>query len=296
MLQKDLPDMIASRSGAEPSRRGDRWRSAGAVECVLVAVLIAGVSPTVVGQGDPLAQARLHYNAAQYDEAIAAATAARTQPGQEDAAALVLGRSHIERFRRSADPDDLSAAREALRSLDPASLVPRDRTDFIVGLGETLFFESSFGPAAEIFESVLDTAIETVPGGRERLLDWWATAIDRVASRAGAGERAARYGTVVDRMKAELVVNPGSAAAAYWLAAGTRGLGDLEGAWQAAIAGWVRAVLTPDRGAALRADLDRLVVQAIIPERARQDGPREDEMLVALTQQWEEVKDRWTKR
>src|SRR5919107_1617843 len=67
--------------------------------------------------------------------------------------------------------------------------------------------------------------------------------------------------------------DPSSAAAAYWVAAAARGLGQLDRAWQAAMAAWVRTGLTQDRAAALRADLDRLVVTAIIPGRPPQPRP-----------------------
>ena len=73
---------------------------------------------------------------------------------------------------------------------------------------------------------------------------------------------------IVERMRSELALDPGSSPASYWLAAAARGTGYLDRAWQAAIAGWVRASLARDRGAALRADLDRLATEAIIPERA----------------------------
>ena len=46
-------------------------------------------------------------------------------------------------------------------------------------------------------------------------------------------------------MSAELATDGGSAPASYWLAVAARGTGDLERAWQAAIAGWVRASLAP---------------------------------------------------
>ena len=61
-------------------------------------------------------------------------------------------------------------------------------------------------------------------------------------------------------------------------------------AWDAAQAGWVRAPLTGDRGAALRADLDRLVVSAIVPDRA---SVRATARRIALRSQWEQFKDRW---
>ena len=58
--------------------------------------------------------------------------------------------------------------------------------------------------------------------------------------------------------------------ATYWLAAGARGIDDLPRALGAAVAGWVRAGTFGARGEALRDDLDRLIVQVILPERAQQ--------------------------
>ena len=50
------------------------------------------------------------------------------------------------------------------------------------------------------------------------------------------------------------------------------------------MAGWVRAPMGDDRGQALRADLDQLVLQAIIPERVRAMalGDRDREKAEAL--------------
>ena len=90
-------------------------------------------------------------------------------------------------------------------------------------------------------------------------------------------------------MRDELTAVPGSAAAAYWLAAAARAQGDLQAAWDAVEAGWVRASLAADRGAALRADLDRLMLVAIVPERARALAQPED----TLRLDWENFKERW---
>ena len=78
-------------------------------------------------------------------------------------------------------------------------------------------------------------------------------------------------------MEAELRRDSASGPANYWLAAAARAVGDLDRAWSAASAGWIRASLAPDRGVALRADLDRLVTQAIIPDRAARLPQRERE-------------------
>jgi hypothetical protein len=73
-----------------------------------------------------------------------------------------------------------------------------------------------------------------------------------------------------------------------------RGAGDLDRAWAAASAGWIRAVAARDRGVALRTDLDRLVTQAIIPDRAAR-GPARDrrQVTASLTADWESFKKVW---
>ena len=92
-------------------------------------------------------------------------------------------------------------------------------------------------------------------------------------------------------MHDELSAHPGSATASYWLAAASVGKGDAQAAWDAAEAGWVRAPLASDRGTTLRADLDRLVLRAIVPERARALAQPPD----ALRLEWERFKDKWKK-
>jgi hypothetical protein len=98
-------------------------------------------------------------------------------------------------------------------------------------------------------------------------------------------------------MEEEVAENPGSTAAGYWLAAAARASGNLDRAWHAAQAGWLRAVLADDRGVALRADLDRLVTEALVPERAAKLSGRVDskEAQSALLQEWEAFKRAWTK-
>ena len=92
-------------------------------------------------------------------------------------------------------------------------------------------------------------------------------------------------------MREEIAARPSNGTAAYWLAASAQAQGDLQAAWDAAQAAWVRAPLASDRGAALRADLDRLVLRAIVPDRAKILGQPAD----GLRAQWEEFKERWKK-
>src|SRR2546426_6441315 len=122
-------------------------RVAAAIVMVLVAAGMASAAdPT------PLARARMLYNAADYDGAIAAAMVARGQPATADAAALVEARAHLERYRRDADAADLTAARDALGTIRAAVLSPRDQVDFLVGLGQSPYLTDLFGPAADLFD------------------------------------------------------------------------------------------------------------------------------------------------
>jgi len=96
----------------------------------------------------------------------------------------------------------------------------------------------------------------------------FAGALDRDAQARPPAERYAVYVRIGQRMNEEAAKDPGSSAARYWIIAAARNAGDLDRAWSGAIAAWILAPLGHDRGATLRADLERLVVQAIIPERA----------------------------
>jgi hypothetical protein len=240
---------------------------------------------------DLLTLARLLYNQRQYEAAITAAEQGRQVPARADSADLIAARAYLERFREDSAPDNLVSARERLRRLDPQRLVPRERVEFVVGLGEALFLDGSFGAASDLFDSILAGSGELPPASREQVLDWWATAVDRGVRLRPDIERQGPYQQIRQRMQQELTARPGSRAAADWAAAAARGQGDLDAAWNAAQAGWVRAPLADDRGVALRADLDRLVSVAIVPERARVLAQPPD----ALRLEWEQFKQRWTK-
>ncbi|MBA2301316.1 MAG: hypothetical protein H0W08_01630 [Acidobacteria bacterium] len=259
-------------------------------------ILLIVLSADLPGQQDALNESRRLYNAGQFESAESAARLAMQQPATANSARVLLGRIHLERFRKSPSELSLEDARKALREVDPALLDTRERLELTVGFGETLFLEDRFGAAAEMFAPVLEASSALGPGAHERVLDWWATSVDRQAQARPMAERPAIYVSVIQRMTAELWRDPGSAPAGYWLVAAARGSGDLDTAWSAAMAGWVRATLSHDRGGMLRGDLDRLVVQAIIPERAARLSPRDpSRALTGLLSDWEAFKAGWTK-
>lgn len=270
------------------------------VACAGAALAAAtnGRDPSKPERPDPMARARALYNQGHYEGAIESATQARENPDTRDAALLILGRAGLERFRYTADPNDLTHAREALRAVDASMLSTRDRTDLLVGVGEALYFDEQFRPAADVFESMLDGDTDLSAVARDQVLDWWATATDRYVRNLPTSERGDAYDHLIDHMEGELRRDSGSAAAAYWLAAAAFARGKVERAWNAAISGWVRGLMTPDRGAALRPDLDRLVREAIIPERVRRlpvAGTKEGEQATAgMLAEWELVKEKWS--
>jgi tetratricopeptide (TPR) repeat protein len=262
---------------------------------LLAAVLLASAAP--LAATDLLAEARRLYNLGQYDDAERVARDAAANVALVDRARVVLGRIHLERYRRSADPADLASARTALRAADTRALDARERLELTIGLAEALYLEDRFGAAAELFESALEHAGSLGPAAHDRVLDWWATALDRLAQRQQQEkERAAVYGRIVTRMGRELQQDPGSSPGGYWLSAGLRGCGELDRALDAALAGWVRAIHARDRGAAVRADLDRLVIQAILPERAARLPSREQKAALAgMLGEWEAFKEQWSR-
>ena len=271
----------------------------GRILSVLAVVAAVAAGPGARGaegarKPDPLAAARRFYNLAQYDQAIDAAREAAARPATMPAARLILGRSRLERYRQTQSPRDLDDARADLRAVDPAALDPRERIELQVGLGELLFFEDRFGAAAELLGPVVDQAPTLAPEARARALDWWATSLDRYAQSLPAADRAAIHARVIAKMEEELRRDPASAPAGYWIAAVSRASGDLDRAWAAAQAGWVRATLAHDRGVALRTDLDKLVTEGIIPDRAAKAVSRDRrQAAAALTTEWENFKKIW---
>jgi hypothetical protein len=266
---------------------------------VLTAVLAAALGPDApraegAGKPDPLAAARQFYNLAQYDQAIESAAAAASHPPSAAAAHLIMGRSRLERYRETGVQSDLEDARADLRAVEPALLDARERTELQVGLGELFYLEERFGAAAELLAPIVEQAASQAPDARVRALDWWATSLDRQAQALPASDRAPVYARLISRMEEELRRDPASAAAGYWIAASARALGDLDRAWSAAMAGWVRASLGHDRGLALRGDLDKLVTEGIIPDRAAKAPARERRQVQAtLTAEWETFKANW---
>jgi tetratricopeptide (TPR) repeat protein len=246
----------------------------------------------------PLDPVRQLYNQGRYDQAIPAAAKLATG-ASADVANVLLGRSYLERFRKTRDEADLVAAREALRLVRPAPLSPGDRSDYLVGLGELLYLQESFGPAVEMFRTALDSGRDLGSAAVERTFDWWATALDRQAQSGVADDRDGIYRAIRDRALLELGRMPGSVAASYWIASSNRYLGDLTKAYDAAVAGWIRAPFGEERGLALRADLDQLVIEAIIPERVRvlaSTDPDRERAAAALRTAWEAVKRDWPNR
>lgn len=256
-------------------------------------ILVAGLCLLGAAPPNPLVRARQYYNQQQYDAAIAAAHQARLNPALADAAGLVLGRAHLERYRGTDDAADLAAARDALVGIDATRLTARDRQDLAVGYGELLYYGGRFGAAAEMFGVALSSLDPARSSDQEALLDWWAIALDREAQPAGEAARVRIYARIVARMEDRATADPPSAVAMYWLAAAAAGAGDPDRGWHAAIAAWIRAPLAAVPRAALRADLEQLVQQVIIPMRARAaaEGADASPAVAAMQSEWDAVKE-----
>jgi hypothetical protein len=259
-------------------------------------LLVATAASAAPADRSALARARAAYNEGRYDAAIGAARNAVHEGNDSDAARVVLGRALLERYRQGSDARDLQEARNVLRRADATKLPPADRAELLVGLGQWLFFTDRFGPAAELFEVAAARPLTGGDGARDRVLDWWASALDREAQTNAVG-RDRLYSRIFDRMEQALADDPGSVAANYWLVASARAIGDFDRAWQAAMAGWVRSALSGARGSTLRSDLDRLVLTSVIPERARElaavGNNNQRQAADTMVTTWEQFKADW---
>ncbi len=151
-----------------------------------------------------------------------------------------------------------------------------------------------FGAAAELFDTALTRSSLLTARRSRQLLDWWATALDREAQTRPQERRSRVFDRIAARMEDELRQDPFNPVANYWLAVAARGSGDPERAWNAAVAGWVRSSLAPEKAQTLREDLDRLVAQALIPERAHLRPVREQqEAMATFRAEWDLVKEQW---
>jgi hypothetical protein len=254
----------------------------------VAALLSLGAAPQ-----NPLVRARQLYNQEQYDGAIAAAGDARSRADLADAAAVVLGRALLERYRSASDAADLAAARESLVAVDTSRLVARDRLELLIGLGELLYFEGHYGAAAELFDAALGGTDAGDDVNRERVLDWWAMSLDHEAQASPDIERRRIYARMLERVEAAAAGEQPSAAAMYWVAAAAAGRDDFGRAWHAAIAAWVRAPMAAGSRASLRADLERLVQQVIIPGRAvtRASAADPKQTIAAMQSEWNAIKE-----
>ena len=216
------------------------------------------------------ADARKLYNQALYELAIKAATEARQAGDAVDEASLIFARAHLERFRQTRDAHNLTrGAGGAERASTPRGCPREAQAEFTLALGQWLFLADKFRAAAELFDSPRPgstawdrrRAIACSTGGRRRSI-----------GRRRKIRRTARRSTSASSIgwRTSFACNPGRPRPATGLPAAARSIGDTDRAWHAALAGYLRARVAPDRGVALRADLDRLVATAVIPERARQ--------------------------
>jgi hypothetical protein len=269
---------------------------------VATALVIGGICLCVPmgahAQGN-LARARRLYNTGNFDAAIRVAAPSRTRPDTASSAALIIARARLERFRRTAGPEDLSAARTELATLNTQNLSRQELIEWQIGLAQTLYFENELGPASEWFRTLIPSVRTQLPAAEtEKLIEWWAGATSRLAESLSGTARVDKYRELLTMMELELERDPLSRSATFWISVASRGVGDVDRAWNTAVAGWIRAGGLAG-GEQLRADIERLVLQTIIPERAQmRTGQRLDTKttaaeITALTDEWRNVLRRW---
>ena len=260
---------------------------------------LATLWPGLAAAQSDLERARTLYNAGQLDDAIALAAVAKNKSSAAQSATLIAARARLERFRQKNDSEDLVGARADLVSLNPRTLAPQEVIEWQIGLGTALLLENQPGAAAEMFSTVLPSARgKLTPEEYDKLLEWWASTLSRVAESHSGSRREDAYVAMLAALRGELERDPLSRPAAYWVVVAVRGTGDFDGAWNAALSGWIRAGAQPE-SQQLRNDLDRFVIQTLIPERAQArtgqllDAKPTQIEIAAITEQWRALVDQW---
>jgi hypothetical protein len=273
--------------------------TANCARAVLLYALLSVAAPSAAAGQSDLEKARAMYNGGRFEESIAAAAAAKHKPDSVPSATLIEARARLERFRQNGDAADLGAARAALVSLNPRVLAPQEIIEWQIGIGTALFLENQPGPAAEMFATVLPAARERLsPAELEKLVEWWASTVARVAESQTGAARKDAYTAMLSAVRQELERNPLSWPASYWLVVAARGAGNLDDAWNAAITAWIRVGSQPE-GVQVRGDLERFVTQTLIPERAqartgqRLDSKTTESEIAAQTEQWRALVEHW---
>jgi len=250
-------------------------------------------------EADPLTRARQAYNLQQFDRALVLAQEAKRTPVLANSASVVAARSLLQRFRRSGDVADVELARQTMLLVDASRLSRSESAELHLGMAELLYVDDQFGAATELFEVALDRPGMVADAQRDRVLEWWAASLDHEAQLAPDSHRLIRYRRMLTRLEREAVRGSASPVVAYWLAAAARGADDLDRAWSLAIAAWIQApTVAGSRAAALRADIERLMVDAIIPERSRHSASDADPQALkaALAAEWTAIKGKWGSR
>ena len=256
--------------------------------------------PAAAAAQSDLERARTLYNAGQFDESIAAAAVAKKKTAAAPSATLIAARARLELFRQKNDPQDLVAAREDLVCTEPAASLRR-RKSSSGRLASAPRCSSTISPARPptCSRPCCRPRARVCPVAEfDKLLEWWASTLSRVAESQSGTARREAYAAMLSAVRGELERDPLSRPTAYWVVVAARGAGDFDGAWNAAVTGWIRAGSQPD-GHQLRSDLDRFVTQTLIPERAQaRTGQRLDAKatlgeISALTDQWRAIGEQW---
>lgn len=275
------------------------WTALQRVPATLVLGVVCICAPTAANAQGNLARARQFYNGGNFDAAITTAAPSRSRPATASSAALIIARARLERFRKTGSTEDLNAARAELAALHTQNLSGQELIEWQIGLAQTLYFENELGPASEWFRTLIPSVRARFGSAEtEKLLEWWASATSRLAENLSGTARADKYRELLTMMELELERDPMSRSATFWISVASRGVGDLSRAWNTAVAGWIRAGGLAG-GEKLRSDIERFVLQTVIPERAQmRTGQRLDTKttaaeITALTDEWRNVIRRW---
>ena len=185
------------------------------------------------------------------DQALDALRGRSRTPAQPLLSHLIIGRVRLERYRSPRHRCSGARRRRGRFSRRRSARAQSTRAAGAAGRAGRCCCSSMIAsaPAPSCWSRCSTRTASLAPDAHDRAVEWWAIALDAQAQAQPPDRSPAAYQRSVDADGAGAAARPGLGAAGYWLAAASRDAGDLERAWAAALAAWVRASLAPDGAA-----------------------------------------------
>ena len=174
--------------------------------------------PAMAAAQSDLERARTLYNAGMFDESIAAATVAKKKPAAAPSATLIAARARLELFRQSArSPGPGCRARGSCFTESTHSGAAGNHRVADWPRHRAVPRRSAGTRRCDVHDRVAEPRAGCRLAEFDKLLEWWASTLSRVAESLSGLARKDAYAAMLAAVRGELERDPLSRPATYWL-------------------------------------------------------------------------------